>query len=89
MFALVVLWLFTTPSFYQGAVLLKGRAALILSKLEFIKIVLFYPSKGILVSYWGEGRSVTHSGANYLTVCADELYKFGPMWLFALIRENR
>jgi hypothetical protein len=34
MFALVVLWLFTTPSFYQGAVLLKGRAALILSKLE-------------------------------------------------------
>ena len=34
MFALVVLWSFTTPSFYQGAVLLKGRAALILSKLE-------------------------------------------------------
>jgi hypothetical protein len=49
----------------------------------FMKIILFYPSKGILVSYWGEGRSVTHSGANYLVVCADEFYKFGPAWLFA------
>jgi hypothetical protein len=29
--------LFTTPSFYQGAVLLKGRAALILSKLEILR----------------------------------------------------
>ena len=36
MSCLVDFWLFTTPIFYQGAVLLKGRTALDLSNLEFI-----------------------------------------------------
>ena len=36
MSCLVDFWLFTTPIFYQGAVLLKGRAALDLSKLELL-----------------------------------------------------
>jgi hypothetical protein len=56
MFALVVLWLFTTPSFYQGAVLLKGRAALILSKLEFLMKSYCY--------LFGDHVTVTLTGSN-------------------------
>ena len=51
MFALVVLWLFTTPSFYQGAGLLKGRAALILSKLELEDNVVFELNFNDLLGY--------------------------------------
>jgi hypothetical protein len=57
MFALVVLWLFTTPSFYQGAVLLKGRAALILSKLE---IEIKTPKTKLLGSQYRGVYSISH-----------------------------
>lgn len=50
---------------------------------SFIRVILFYPDKGILSLYWGKSNLIRRNSKNHLITCVADLNNLGSLWLWS------